>query len=224
MQLSIIIAVGLVLIWVGERIVEAPGVRLGLTAVGGSLLAISAVARFLRSRDEEGELAAVHRRFAAFSTLALVGFGLYAIQSDLFTKVTGASLASSSPKLAGVLAVLWPVVLAAALLPTLLMELSFATMAKAPRLEDGRINEAMLSGLGLAGAITFAFTVQYVATERDVKGDFSYFRVAKAGDATSKLVASLDEPLEVYLFFPPPATRRRRWPATSLSSRRRARS
>jgi hypothetical protein len=76
-------------------------------------------------------------------------------------------------------------------------------MARAPKLEDGRIDEAMLSGLGIAFAFIFAFSVQYVATERDVKGDFSYFRVAKAGDATQKLVASLDEPLEVFLFFPP---------------------
>jgi hypothetical protein len=42
-----------------------------------------------------------------------------------------------------------------------------------------------------------------VATERDAKADFSYFRVARAGDATQKLVASFTEPVEVYLFFPP---------------------
>lgn len=203
MQLSILLMVGLALAWIGERIVEAPSARYGLTGVGAALLVIVTLVRFLRSQREKNELARVHRLFAAFSALAVFAFVLYFLQSDLFTKLTGASLTSSSPRLGGALSVLWPAVLALALLPTLLMELSYATMAKAPKLEDGRINEAMLSGLGIACAFIFAFSVQYVATERDVKGDFSYFRVAKAGEATQKLVASFDEPLEVYLFFPP---------------------
>ena len=67
----------------------------------------------------------------------------------------------------------------------------------------GAIREAMYAGLGLAFALIFAFSVQYVATERDTKVDLSYFRVSQAGRGTQKLVASLDEPLEVYLFFPP---------------------
>ena len=203
MQLSILIAIGLVLAWVGERIVEAPEVRYGLTGFGALLLVIATVVRLMRSRDEKDELAGVQRTFAAFSALSVFAFVLYFLQSDLFTKLTGAALSTGWPKVSGALSVLWPAVLAVALLPTLLMELSFSTMVKAPKLEDGRIDEAMLSGLGLACALIFAFSLQYVATERDVKGDFSYFRVAKAGDATQKLVASFDEPLEVYLFFPP---------------------
>lgn len=203
MQLSILLVVGLVLAWVGERIVEAPSARFGLTGVGAAMLVIVTVARFLRSRRQKAELARVQRLFAAFSALAVVAFVLYFFQSDLFTKLTGASLTSASPKLAGVLAVLWPAMLVISLLPTLLMELSFATMAKAPKLEDGRIDEAMLSGLGIGCALIFAFSVQYVATERDVKADLSHFRVARAGEATQKLVASFDEPVDVYLFFPP---------------------
>ena len=203
MQLSILLVVGLALAWIGERIVEASTARYALTGVGAAMVLVATVLRFLRSRSQKDELARVQRLFAAFSGLALLAFVLYFLQSDLFTKLTGASLVSASPKFSGVLSVLWPAVLAMALLPTLLMELSFGTMAKAPKLEDGRIDEAMLSGVGLACALIFAFSVQYVATERDVKADFSYFRVAKAGEATQKLVASFDEPIEVYLFFPP---------------------
>lgn len=203
MVLSILIAVGLLLAWVGERIVEAPGARYALTGLGALLMVAATVLRILRFTREEGALARVQRNLAFFGSLSLMALGLYALQSDVFTKLTGASLASGSPKLAGALAVLWPAVLVISLLTTLLMELAFATMAKAPTLEDGRVNEAMLSGLGISFALIFAFSVQYVATERDAKADFSYFRVAKAGEATQKLVASFDEPLEVYLFFPP---------------------
>jgi hypothetical protein len=203
MELSILISVGLALAWIGERIVENPTVRYALTGAGAAMLIAAVVGRFVRSSQSTEGVSRTHRTFALLHVGTLLSFVLYFLQSDLFTKLFGASLISSVPKLAGALAVLWPAVLLASLLPTLLMELAFASMAKAPKLEDGRINEALLSGLGLACAMIFAFSAQYVATERDVKGDYSYFRVAKAGDATQKLVASLDEPLEVYLFFPP---------------------
>jgi len=42
-----------------------------------------------------------------------------------------------------------------------------------------------------------------VASERDKKVDLSYFRTAKAGEATHKIVQTLDQPLTVALFFPP---------------------
>ncbi len=203
MELSIVTAVGLVLLWVGERIVENPTGRAALSGLGAMLLLAMTVARFLRARASQAEVAGVHRVFTGLHALGVVAVALYALQSDLFTKATGAALSTSAPVLAGALAALWPAVLALSVLPMLLMELSFASMAKAPRLEDGRVREAMLSGLALACALIFAFSVQYVASERDAKVDLSYFRVAKAGEATKKLAASLDEKLEVYLFFPP---------------------
>lgn len=203
MELSIILAVGLVLAWIGERIVESPTARGSLTGLGVMLVAASFVIRLVKSRQEKGEARRIQGWFAVLSGLALGALALYAVQSDLWTRAMGSSLESGSPKLAGVLAALWPALLAASLFPTLLMELSFASMAKAPTLEGGRVQEAMFSGLALAFVVTFAFSAQYVATERDAKADLSYFRVAKAGEATKKLVASMDEPLEVYLFFPP---------------------
>lgn len=203
MELSIILAVGLVLAWVGERIVESPTARAVLSGLGALLVAASFVSRLVRSRQAQGDARRIQGWFAVLSGLALASLALYALQSDLWTRAMGSSLESHSPKLAGVLAALWPALLAASLLPTLLMELSFASMARAPTLESARVQEAMFSGLALAFALTFAFSAQYVANERDVKADLSYFRVAKAGEATKKLVASIDEPLHVYLFFPP---------------------
>ncbi len=203
MQYSILLGLGLVLAWVGERIIEAPSARLVVTGAGTVLLLFAASSRALYSGRQHGELRRVQRLFSAFAFLALFAFALYALQSDLFAKATGSPLSAQWPKLSGILSALWPALMALSLLPTLLMELSFSTMAKAPKLEDGRILEAMLSGVGLASAFIFAFAMQYVATERDSKVDFSYFRVAKAGEATKKLVASLDAPFEVYLFFPP---------------------
>ena len=201
MNFSIVLSVGLALVWVGERIVESPTARGGFTGVGALLVLGATVARFLRGGDRRSHVA--QRPLARLHLAAVGALVLYAAQSDLYTKAFGASLESSSPKLAGVLAALWPALLAISLLPTLLVELSFAAVKKSPAIEQGRIREALYAGLGLAFTLIFAFSVQYVANERDAKVDFSYFRVTKPGDGTQKLVASLDEPLEVYLFFPP---------------------
>lgn len=199
---SILLVVGLALAWVGERIVDDPTLRGVFTGLGAALAVVALLLRLSKAR-EAGSAGAIHRTFALLHGLTLVSLLLYFLRSDLFTKLTGASLLSSSPKLAGALGALWPAVLVLSLFPTLLMELAFASMRKAPKLEAGRVTEAMLSGVGLACAFIFAFSLQYVMSERDVKADFSYFRTARPGEATRKLVASLDEPVEVYLFFPP---------------------
>ena len=201
MNFSIVLSVGLALVWVGERIVESPTGRGAFTGVGTLLVFAATAARFTRLKDPK--TSAVERTLLILHAAAALALVLYAAQSDLYTKAFGASLESSSPKLAGVLGALWPAVLATSLLPTLLVELSFAAVKKSPAIEDGRIREALYAGLGLAFVLVFAFSAQYVANERDTKVDLSYFRVAKPGDGTQKLVASLDEPLEVYLFFPP---------------------
>jgi ABC-type uncharacterized transport system len=200
MNPSIVLCVGLALAWVGERIVESP---LGRGALSGLGLALVLLAVGLRATRRAGPQGSVHGLLLRLHLLALAALALYALQSDLFTRLVGASLESSWPKLAGVLGVLWPALLVCALLPTLLLELSFAAMARAPRLEEGRLREALYAGLGLAFTLLFAASVQYVVSERDAKLDLSYFRLARPGDATAKLVSSLDEPLEVVLFFPP---------------------
>lgn len=203
MQLSLLLTIGLVLTWVGERIVENANAHYALTCLGVAAVSLSVIARFVRASRESVARAQAQRTFALLQLGTLVSLILYLVQSDVFTKLTGASFVSNWPKLGGALSVLWVCLLVVTLFPTVLMEMAYATMAKAPRIEDGRMREAMLTGVGLACALIFAFCAQYVATERDAKADFSYFRVAKAGDATLKLVASFDEPLEVYLFFPP---------------------
>ena len=90
----------------------------------------------------------------------------------------------------------------AAAWPILLVELAYAQMARAPRLELGRIRSAMLSGFGLAGALVFAFSFAYVASERDKKVDLAYFRTSRPGEVTRRIVRNLDQPIEVAVFFP----------------------
>src|SRR5262249_3720357 len=114
----------------------------------------------------------------------------------------GHLLETNWPKLATILAALWPGAWAAAAFPVALVELSYAQMAKAPRLETGRLVDAMYSGLGLAFALVFVFAVVYVSSERDKKFDLAYFRTARPGEVVTKMIRTLDAPLEIAAFFP----------------------
>jgi hypothetical protein len=60
----------------------------------------------------------------------------------------------------------------------------------------------MYSGLGVAFAIVFVFTVVYVSSERDHKFDLAYFRTARPGEVVRKIVRNLDTPIEIASFFP----------------------
>jgi hypothetical protein len=201
---SAIWAIGMLLIFLGERVIGS-GTATRFVADGAGLLLV-AVAMVVRARRAAG--AGEDRRVAERMLLRLYLMGLaavvaYAIQSDLPTlREGGHLLETSSPKLATVLGALWPALWAAAAIPVALVEMAYAQMAKAPRLETGRLADARNSGLGLAFAVVFAFTVVYVSSERDKKFDLAYFRTARPGEVVKKMVRTLDQPMEIASFFP----------------------
>lgn len=201
--LTIVLTVGLLSAWVGERIFEAGTGRWVLSWLGVALLVAATLWRFLRVRAAGGGAGQVEKALLGLQLIALASVAMYFAQSDALQKLDGALLSASSPKLSGALSALWPAVMAAAVFPIALMELAYAAMAKSPTVEVGRIRDAMYSGLGTAGLLTFATAALYVATERDVKADFSYFRTTKPGEATRRLAQSLDEPVTAAMFFPP---------------------
>ncbi len=203
---SCLLGLGLLLVWVGERVVEAGTARLVASGLGALLVVLAAALRWRRvpaPGKEEAQRRDVERLLLGLHGLSALGLACYFLQSDAFARVAGQALEVGSPRLAGALGALWPAVVAASVFPTLLVELAYAAMARAPRLEVDRVREATRAGLGLAFALTFAFATQYVVTARDAKADLSYFRMARPGDATKKLVGSLDSKLEAFLFFPP---------------------
>ena len=195
-------ALGMFAIFLGERMIGSGGSRT-LATVTGLVLVIGAMAvRFMRAGK-----AAPDRRKLENTLLALyaVGLGavlLYVIQSDLWASAFKQPLERNWPKLSTVLSALWPVVWVTAAWPILLVELTYAEMARAPRLELGRIRSAVLSGFGLAAALTAAFSFAYVASERDKKLDLAYFRTSRPGEVTRRIVKGLDQPIEVAVFFP----------------------
>jgi len=194
---------GLGLLFVGERLVGAGTGRAVLSGAGGLCVLLALVERIVRHAKAQGDRRSVESWLLVLDGAVVLALLLYFAQSDLWARLFDQSLASGSPKFAGALAALWPAAILAATLPLVLAELAYAAMARAPLVEKGRVGDALRSGAGLAAVLVFAFCAVYVATGRDAKWDLAYFRTARPGESTLKLVHALKEPLDVTLFFPP---------------------
>ena len=193
---------GMVLVFVGERIIGTGSSRAAASGLGVLLLVVALVARLARSGRATPGRAAVERKFQAMYALGLLAVALYFVQSDVPALRGGKPLDATYPKLATALAALWPAVWAAAMFAVVPMELAYAEMARAARVEHLRVRAAQFSGMGLAFILTFAFSLGYAASERDQKVDLAYFRTTRPGESTRKIVRSLDTPITVALFFP----------------------
>jgi hypothetical protein len=194
--------VGMLLVFVGERAIGAGGAR-GVASIAGLVLVVVAMAaRWRRAVGAGTDRQLTERLLLRLYGLALLAVVLYFVQSDLPTLRGGLPLEHSSPKLATALAALWPALWIVAAWPIALIEMAYAQMLRAPRLETGRIKDAMYSGLGVGFAVIFAFTIVYVSAERDHKFDLAYFRTARPGEVVRKIVRTLDAPIEIAAFFP----------------------
>jgi hypothetical protein len=193
---------GMLAIFIGERMIGAGGGR-AVATIGGLCLVLAAmVVRFGRARGAAPDRRQVEQRLLGLYGLGLLAVALYFVQSDLPTLWKGKALELSWPRLATVLAALWPAIWAAAAWPIALVEVAYAQVARAPRIELGRIRDAMFSGFGLAAALVFAFALAYVASERDKKVDLAYFRTTRPGEVTRRIASHLDQPIEIAVFFP----------------------
>ncbi|MDX2021663.1 MAG: Gldg family protein [Deltaproteobacteria bacterium] len=200
---SLTYGAGLILVFVGERLLTSGPASIVATVAG--VLAVVAGAGWQAARL--GKRDSAHRgpekALLTLYALGAVALLAYFFSSDVYFHLTGHTLQKTWPRVAAVLETLWPACLVLGTLPVVFVELSLASMARAPVRDLPRVRAAMTSGLGIGFALVFVFSFAFVASERDVKKDLSYFRVAKGGESTLKIVAALDKPVQVYLFFPP---------------------
>ena len=200
---SLVYAAALLFLYVGERVLDSGRASGILTVLGVAGVLAAAAWRWLAGRKANPGVRSTARTLLLLYGLGALAIVLHFVGGDLGARVVGHSLDTTMPRLAGVLAVVWPAFLLAGSLPVLLVELSLAGMAHAPVLDTRRVRAALLAGLGTALAIVFCFSIAYVTAERNLKVDLAYFRSTRAGTATKKLVAALDQPVQVYLFYPP---------------------
>src|SRR3954470_16527974 len=189
-------------IFVGERMIGSGGTRTIATSLGLLLVIGAMVMRFIRAGKAAPDRRKLEQTLLGLYAIGLGAVVLYGVHADLWASAFPQPLERNWPKLSTVLAALWPVVWVAAAWPILLVELSNAEMARAPKLELRRIRSAMLSGFGLAATLVAAFSFAYVASERDKKVDLAYFKTSRPGEVTRRIARNLDKPVEIAVFFP----------------------
>ena len=195
---------GLVLVFLGERVVGSGPLRPVLDVLGVLAVAGAAVVRWNRSAlSPAAPRARVERLFAILSTVALLALVAWFAQSDVVLAAGGPDPRKSAPRLATVLQLATALLAAAAVVPLLLGELAYAAMARAPEVEVARVQDAVGTGAALVGVLTTALALGWVADVLDVSSDWSYFRPGRPSDSTRGLVRGFTEPVTLTLFYPP---------------------
>jgi hypothetical protein len=195
---------GLVLVFVGERIVTSDAVRYALSGLGFLSATATTAVRFARSGAGSGERGRAERVLAFFSAGGLAALGLYFATTETGRRILGitAQKPETRAHVEGAMMVGWIAILLLSVLPLCLGELALAPMRRATMIESRRVRAAIRSGLVLASAALYAALFTYAAAELDLKVDYSYFRTARPSESTANVAAASTEAIQVKAFFP----------------------
>lgn len=207
--LTWLLAGGLVLLFLGERVLEAVTVaRAVLSGLGALVVLGCLVWRIFSWREAAGEARRVEQLLLLAGAGCVLALVLYLISSDDGMRWLAIEFAEeeSRERYTVILRVLWPILLAVSLLPALGAQLALGAhrhaRGEALHVEALRVTETAAGGLTVALAAALLFVLGYIVSERDKTLDLSYFKTSSPGSATEAMVANLGEPLEVLLFFP----------------------
>ncbi len=192
---------GFIALFLGERTFGDSGMtRWVFDVVGLAAVLVAIVLRVRAHSAAVGEYARRAQRGAlVLSLVALLGLLIYALSTNLIVDALGFEdqLAGRGQVAAGAL---WPIFVAAGLLPMVLVDRAVAASPAAPHPE--RVRDAMDSGLTAVIAIALLFPLNWLAHDMNQRWDLAYFKTTEPGTATAALIDNLDEPMEVVLFFP----------------------
>ena len=194
-----------VMLYIGERLVlESNAIRalLGGLAVVGILVAI--VGRLQRRSRVPKQARQVESRILLLYLLGVLALLLYLAQADFVMDKLRPMFSEprAADRFQGALTALWPTIFVCAVLPLILIEVSYAPMDVLRTLEPDRVRRSAASGALLAMTCCLLFVINYIATEYNEKADLSYFKTTRPSESSKKMVQNLSEPVEVMLFFP----------------------
>jgi hypothetical protein len=198
---TLLLLAGLLTVFVSQRILT-DGTAHNATQYGGLLLcALAGVLRVKAWSSAQGDTRGVEGRLLGSYLGCYASLGLYALSTDAGIQKLGLT-GDAALHTGGVLAVLWPSLLLVSLTALLFIELVYLRMPIAASVELRRVRTALYAGLTLGLSAVFLLSINYVATARDVRKDVSYFRTTQPSEATRAMIAKLDKPMRVVLFFP----------------------
>ena len=207
--LTWIIAVGLVLLFVGERLVGGSGfVRVVISGLGGAVVLAGVVWRFLSWRAATGEGKRVEGMLLASyvgCVLAVVGFVASSNDGMRWLGIAFEERAAER-RFESALQVLSSILLAVSLFPALGAQWALAAHRHAGQtaiqMESQRVHETSAAALTVALAGAALMLAGYVGAAWDKTVDVSYFKTASPGTGAQEMVRNMPDPLRVLSFLP----------------------
>lgn len=198
---SVGILISLLVLFIGERIVGEGDEQTMLTYLAGVIFIASLGWRLRGWSGASGAAKRVEARLFLGGLGVAIGLGIYGLTTDAGVALMGWE-GEAAERGAGALSALWPVVIGVSLAAILFIELAYFRMPVAAAVELRRVTSAAQGGVSLALALVFLFSVNYVASEREVKTDLSYLRTTEVSSGTERMLSGLDQPIQVVLFYP----------------------
>lgn len=197
---------GLVMLFVGERIIGGDATsRYVFSGLGGLLVVVACSAwlvAWLRSEKDARRIEGLSLLLASGGLLAGV---LYLVGSDLVLgPAPVARAADDGIGVRQVLAVAWPILLACTVLPLLFVQWSAASMSAEQGMEAGRVMASARAGAMTATLLCTLFLLNAIADRKDVHVDLSYFKTTSASASSRELVRGMDTDTRALLFFAQP--------------------
>lgn len=196
---------GIILLFVGQRIlVEFDTGRRIASGIGVGAMLAATLARLGPLARQSPERKRIEVLLSGLSAGGLLAVTLYFAGTEWGLDRIGLSSATRETRdnVQGMLQAAWVILGSASLLPMLFAEAALYPMRRGPQLEARRVATAAASGVTLALAASYGALFVYAASKTQVQADFSYFKTSDPGEATIKMLQSLDEPLQVNAFFP----------------------
>jgi hypothetical protein len=195
---------GLVLVYVGERVLSGLEKGAGFFTATGVLLVLgSTLLRFSPRFRAGGDRQSIESLLAILSAAGVLGLALYGLTTPWGIEHFLGKLQEPTRSRAGDLVqVSWVVLIVIATLPMIFAETALRPMRTAERPESRRVRAAASAGLTLALAAVYGTLFVYAASGVKLDVDFSYFKTSRPSDSTKKLAQSLGDPVRVVAFFP----------------------
>ncbi len=195
-----VFVLGLMAIFSAERYFtsQAPyGYLLGLGILGGILgITLSVFLSWKAQKDGKIAEASCWRSTIAWKVLVAFGVSFYFLY-----KWQLAGAAAPEQLSAKVLLWLYLSFLSLGLLTGVGVELSHRVSGEGETAEPKRLHESFFRWMGLGFLLLGLFALNYASQKQDKVFDVSYFKTTKPGESTLKIVAGLQQPVKVGVFF-----------------------
>ncbi|HEY3499078.1 MAG TPA: Gldg family protein [Polyangiaceae bacterium] len=195
---------GLVLVYIGERVLSGLEKGAGVVTGAGVLAVVAAtLLRFAPRFRAGGERRSIETLLAALSLAGLLGLALYGLTTPWSVQRFFETMAEPKRlRLVEFLTVAWVAMIVLATLPMVFAETALRPMRNSEHPESRRVRAAAGAGLTLALAAVYGALFVYAASGVKLDVDFSYFKTSRPSESTKQLAKSLSDPVKVVAFFP----------------------